>query len=522
MADKDTVRVIAENDLEAFIKLVHPKRVLGGVHSELIQWLTRKDKKSHQLVLLPRDHQKSAIAAYWVAWHITRNPAVRILYISSTSNLAVKQLKFIKDILTSDIYRFYWPEMVNKDEAKREKWTETEISVDHPLRKLENVRDPTVFAAGLTTNVVGLHCDKAVLDDVVVDETAYTEEGREKTRSQYSLLSSIEGTEADELTVGTSYDPNDLYDDQINMEIELYNDEGELISSEPLYEVFERQVEDRGDGTGQFLWPKQMRSDGKYFGFDEKILARKKAQYLNKSKFYAQYYNDPNAIQDGAIKPEYFQYFERAHVYRAEGRWYYRGTRLNVFASIDFAYSTSKGADYTSIVVVGVDAQNNIYVLDIDRFKTGDISEYFRHILAMHRKWDFRKLRAEITAAQEAIVKELKTAYIRPYGLSLSIDENRPTRSQGTKEERIAATLNHKYQNLQMWHYQGGNCQILEEELVLARPAHDDVKDALAAVCEITIPPSSGFGGRLPHEQLQTKTAAFVAENTHKRFGGIL
>lgn len=521
MADKDQIRLIAENDLEAFIKLVHPKRVLGAVHSELISWLTRQERKSHQLVLLPRDHQKSAIAAYYVAWEITRNPAVRVLYISSTSNLAVKQLKFIKDILTSDVYSFYWPEMIRDQEAQREKWTETEISVDHPKRKSENVRDPTVFAAGLTTNVVGLHCDIAILDDVVVDETAYTEEGREKTRSQYSLLSSIEGTEARELAVGTRYDPNDLYNDLISMEIEEYGEDGEVIAADPLYEVFEKEVEDRGDGTGQFLWPRQMRTDGKFFGFDEKILARKKAQYLDKSKFYAQYYNNPNAIEDGAISSETFQYFKREHVYRTEGRWYYQGRRLNLFAAIDFAYSTAKGADYTSIVVIGVDADNNIYVLDIDRFKTGDISEYFRHILHLFQRWDFRKLRAEITAAQEAIVKELKSSYIKQYGLSLSIDENRPTRSQGTKEERIAATLNHKYQNRQMWHYQGGNCQALEEELLLARPPHDDIKDALASACEIAVPPSKGFGGGF-NPMGSSRVATFVSENTHKRFGGVL
>ena len=46
-----------------------------------------------------------------------------ILYISSTANLAEKQLKAIKDILTCDIYSRYWPEMVNTDEGKRERWT---------------------------------------------------------------------------------------------------------------------------------------------------------------------------------------------------------------------------------------------------------------------------------------------------------------------------------------------------------------------------------------------------------------
>jgi hypothetical protein len=41
-----------------------------------------------------------------------------------------------------------------------------------------------------------------------------------------------------------------------------------------------RSVEENGDGTGEFLWPRQQRRDGKWFGFDAKILAKKRGQYL--------------------------------------------------------------------------------------------------------------------------------------------------------------------------------------------------------------------------------------------------
>ena len=153
LSKKDQIRQIAENDLLAFINLVHPNRVLGAIHEEVISWWTRQDAKTHQILLLPRDHQKSALVAYRVAWWITKHPDTRVLYISATANLAEKQLKFIKDILTSHIYQYYWPEMVNESKFDREKWNENEISVDHPLRKSENVRDPTVFTAGLTTTV---------------------------------------------------------------------------------------------------------------------------------------------------------------------------------------------------------------------------------------------------------------------------------------------------------------------------------------------------------------------------------
>lgn len=513
---EDIVRQIkakAEADLEAFIRLVHPQRHLGQVHKDFIGWLTRKNAKTHLMGLLPRDHMKSAIAAYWVAWHITKNPTIRVLYISSTANLAEKQLGFIKQIITSDIYRKYWPEMVNPDEGKREKWTGSEISVDHPLRRKEAVRDPTVFTGGLTTSLTGMHCDIAVLDDVVVQENAYTEEGRGKVRSQYSLLSSIEGAESLELVVGTRYHPKDLYSELLSKQVEEFSDDGDLVESDKLYEVFERVVEDsiNRDGSGVFLWPRDSRPDGKQFGFSAKILAKKRAQYLDKTQFYAQYYNDPNDVSTSAISREYFQYYDRTKIRRENGNWYLNGNKVNIFAAIDFAYSKRQTADYTAIIVVAIDAKTNYYVLEIDRFKTGLISEYFKHILDLHVKWDFRKIRCEVTAAQEVIVKDLKESYIRPYGLSLAVEEHRPTKQDGRKEERIEATLQPKYANRQIWHYQGGNNEVLEEELTLQNPAHDDVKDALASVVPICVPPTSDRMRRGALDQM-------VFNN---RFGGV-
>jgi hypothetical protein len=506
----DEIRFRAENDLEAFIRLVAPKQVLGAVHVELIRWMTRKNRKDHQLVLLPRDHQKSRMIAYRAAWEITRRPDIRILYISATANLAEKQLKFIKDILTSPIYKRYWPEMVHPDEGKREKWTNSEMSIDHPKRKEEGVRDPTVFTGGLTTGLTGLHCDVAILDDTVVFENAYTNEGRDKVLSQYSLLASIEGAGSEEWVVGTRYHPKDLYGELISMAEPIFNDDGEEIGDESVYEVFKREVEDVGDGSGTFLWPKQMRSDGKWFGFDRKEWERKRAKYLDRSQFRAQYYNDPNDVTDAPISRDLFQYYEKKWLTRQGGRWYFKGQRLNVFASIDFAYSRSVRADYTALVVIGIDSASNIYVLDIGRIKTDRISDYYDLIIEKHIYWDFRKLRAEVNAAQQAIVKELKYSYLIPNGIALSVEENKPSRQDGSKEERIEAILNHRYEDGTIWHYMGGECQNLEEELVLRKPPHDDIKDALAAVIEIAVPPLSSH-----------KTATPTNVISHPRFGGI-
>ncbi len=502
IADKAGVRSLAEADLVTFIRLIAPNRVLGDIHVEMIRWWERADGLDNQLVLLPRDHQKSAMIAYRTAWWITRNPETTILYVSATADLAEKQLKFVKDILTSDTYQRYWPEMVSPDENKREKWSMDEISVDHPKRKAEGVRDPTLKAVGLTANTTGLHCNVAVLDDVVVPGNAYTEIGRDQVKAFYSQLSSIETTGAKEWVVGTRYHPDDLYKELIDMREEFYDPATDEDVDRAVYEVFERQVE----RDGEFLWPKQRRTDGKTFGFDERELARKKAKYLDITQFYAQYYNNPNSVENALIDAGKFQYYERANLRNIGDAWYLGDELLSVFAAIDFAYTVSDRADYCAVVVVGVDSRGNIFILDIDRFKTNKISVMYTKVLALYRKWRFKKFRAEVTAAQSLIVTQFKD-YMKQQNVLFVIDEHRP---QKNKEERMAAALEPRYSNNVIWHYKGGNCQTLEEELLLAHPEHDDIKDCLAAVCDIAT---------VPTRKSKSSTEGQVKFNS--RFGGV-
>jgi hypothetical protein len=506
---KDEIIQAAEDDLLTFIKLIAPHRVLGLCHEELIKWWTRDEAGDHQMALIPRDHQKSTMVAYRVAWEITRDPTITVLYISATSGLAEKQLKFIKDILEHPKYRRYWPDMVHINEGKRERWTNAEIMVDHPERKREGIRDATIFTAGLTTSITGLHCNIAVLDDVVVNENAYTNEGRRKVESQYSLLASIETTDAREWIVGTRYHPKDLYGTLINTTRDIVNEGGEVVDSEPVYEVWQKQVEDMGDGSGEYLWPRQQRGDGKWFGFNAQVLATKRAKYLDRTQYHAQYYNNPNDPGNEAIGSEYFQHYNREMVSKRDGKWTYNGKPLAIFASIDFAYSLRATADYTVIVVVGVDHDGNIYVLDIKRKRTNKTAEYFNMVREAHLKWGFKKIRAEVTAAQSIIAERMRDD-IRQDGLVLSVEDFRPVRSMGTKEERMLHELKPRYENRSIWHFHGGLCEDLEQELIQHNPAFDDIKDALTSVMGII---------RIPHNMgLMRKKSNIL---THSRFGGV-
>ena len=501
------------NSLYAFACAVEPHRVWGECHIDLFNFWQESDidEVDNTLALMPRDHQKSHALAVRCAWEIYRNPAITIIYLSATSSLAERQLLDIKNIMESRYFRRLSPEMINKDEGKRNMWNTKEIAVDHPIREAEGVRDPTVSTCGLTTNTTGWHCIFLAKDDVVVPDNAYTIEGRKKVESGCSQFASILTTGGKECAVGTRYHPKDHYCTMKAMTEAVRDDDDEIVDERNVYAVHERQVET----DGVFLWPRSGRkSDGKMFGFNFRELDRKKAKYIDRLQFFAQYYNNPNDIENRAVNRGNFQYYKREHVSMQQGYWYYKSRKLNVYASMDFAYSLRKKADWTCIVVFGIDFEFHVYVLDIVRFKTVSTATYFRNFQDMLVKWEFSRLRAEVSAAQAVIVSSLKTK-AGEEGVHCKIDEHRPNKSDGAKKERIDAALVPRYEEGKIFHYKGGLCTYLEEEILLDNPEHDDISDTLAAGL-------SSEHIRKPRRPSKADEQQRAAPTTqyHSRFGG--
>lgn len=523
----EQLRERCTNSLFKFACAVEPHREYGDCHRDLFDFWQQSEINDidNTLSLLPRDHQKSHCLAVRCAWEIYRNPAITIIYVSATSGLAERQLVDIQNILESRYFRQLSPDMIHMDKGKRSMWNTTGISVDHPDREKEGVRDPTVATAGLTTNTTGWHCEFLAKDDVVIPENAYTIEARKKVEANCSQLASVLTTGGTECAVGTRYHPKDHYATLKSMVESVHDEEtGDVVNERAVYAVHERQVET----NGVFLWPRRARaSDGHMYGFNWAELARKKAKYKDRLQYFAQYYNNPNDLENRSVEREQFQYYKREHIYMYHGNWFYGkngkgydghdGRRLNVYAAMDFAFSKSKRADYTCIVVFGIDWEFKVYVLDIVRFKTNKTSVYFNNFKDMLIKWEFTKLRAEVTAAQEVIVQSLKDS-VSTEGMHCKIYPHRPNKYDGAKEERMEAALLPKYDDGSILHFQGGLCTYLEEEILLDNPEHDDIKNTLADGL------SSDYikKPRRPSRAEEESTRRFgQKEQYHSRFGGM-
>ena len=141
-------------DLEFFARLVNPGYMYRSVHKDIFRWMQEYSLygqggalTNNKLIMLPRAHLKSHMVATWCAWIITKHPEVTMLYVSATAELAETQLYAIQNILGSSLYQRFFPEYINPQEGKRDKWTSKKINVDHPKRAKEGIRDATVATA---------------------------------------------------------------------------------------------------------------------------------------------------------------------------------------------------------------------------------------------------------------------------------------------------------------------------------------------------------------------------------------
>ena len=520
LSKRDEATQVLESDLYAFAKYINPHYMYGDIHEEIFRWISDPKARDDQLLLMPRAHLKSHCIAVWCVWQITRDPTTTIVYLSAGDDLAKIQISAIKAMITGERYRTLWPEMLDREEGKRDTWTAMGFNVEHPQRKEMGIGDLTITVKTVKANSTGLHCSHLIYDDIVVPQNAYTETGRKEVRLAVSQFASVANTGAITKAVGTRYHPRDIYYDfkeaMSPVWVKDYYGEGkgEFIGEEKVWDVKEYIAETSGgELTGVYLWPRETNPyDGKKYGFDAPELAKKRAKYHSvgeQSQFRAQYYNDPNDPASERVNRDAIQYYKREDVTNTSGVWEINGYRMNLYAAMDVAWTQNKDSDYTAIAVVGITSDWDVYILDLVRFKTDDFDIYYREVVGLHQQLGFRKLRVESNAGGHLVANEIKRL-VKSNGGNLIIDAKASTTNMGKKEERHHTSLIPRVKNGNVKFYKGGLTSVAIEEIVLSKPPHDDLKDVLTQCIEIGTAPSKS-------NEIYNKV---VPIKFNRRFGG--
>ena len=133
-------------------------------------------------------HNSLQIHRWRVLWEIGKNPNLRVLLLSATSQLPEKMLSGIKaDIEHNPFVQAVFPHLRPGRKAGQQRWSNDAIHVE----RADNLTDPSIECAGLTTKILGSRKDLIVVDDLLNTENTLTQYMRQQVwdRVQAEALS---------------------------------------------------------------------------------------------------------------------------------------------------------------------------------------------------------------------------------------------------------------------------------------------------------------------------------------------
>lgn len=191
----------ALNNIRYFVKEVLGYQLTGFHEKRFLLQLHHRET----LILAPRGHGKSTICTITFSiWRIIHAPDIRILIVSNT---AAQAESFLREIRTQLTQNEALTSIFGSSLGPR--WSQEEIIVSARRRI---AKEATVTAMGVGGPIITKHYDMIILDDMINEENARTEEQREKMKVWYykSLLPCLEPNGEIHI-LGTRYHPYDLY-----------------------------------------------------------------------------------------------------------------------------------------------------------------------------------------------------------------------------------------------------------------------------------------------------------------------
>lgn len=427
---------------------------LAPFHKQLCKIVTDNRHKK-KLILVPRGHLKSTLITIgYSLFSIVNNPNIKILIRNATWQMAVDFVTEVKNHLTKneDLIRLYGNLAENPTE-----WSQDRVTLK---RNDTNIKGPTLWATGIESNLVGAHPDLIIDDDLVNRDNVSTTEQQQKVILRYKDTLDLLEPGGQYIVIGTRWSEGDLYSWIMDKDNQVYHN----------YDIFILRAYEGDLETGSDfvpLWPDK---------FSRKELLtrlREKGWY----EFSSQYLNDPIPDKDATFQTEWFQYYDKEEV---------RGRTLTKIITVDPAISTDKSADFTAIIVCGIDQFSNIFILDIVRghFTPNQI---INNLFTLSEIYHPDKIGIEMVAYQKALAYSLKDEMQRR-GRYLPIFEVQP--QERSKDERIRG-LQPQYANRKVFHLKEHPLTLyLEGELkAFPRGSKDDLIDSLSYQLDLLYPP---------------------------------
>ncbi len=229
------IRTVAEKNLFFFTKGILNRHFLTGhFHKDVCDWL-QVCPPFRKLLLMPREHAKTAIVAGGLPPHIVIQPAetniyfpglkgteCRILLCGETMKMAQKNLRVIEaEFEANKLFRVLWPHCIWPGRAKSmsKSWNSEEMIVPRDTE----FPDPTIRAIGVDGAVTGSRPNVEIKDDIISLKAANSDvemagalEWHKVSRALLDTYEIETGLQSLEYLIGTRWAVFDLYSHTID------------------------------------------------------------------------------------------------------------------------------------------------------------------------------------------------------------------------------------------------------------------------------------------------------------------
>lgn len=212
------------------------------VHFKIARFLESQWRNDLPRILLMafRACGKSTLMGLFCAWILMGNPNLRILVISADHALARKMVRNVKRI----IEKHPMTRHLTPHDAGDSEWAGDRFTV---VREQE-LRDPSMLARGITSNLTGARADVIICDDVEVPRTSGNAHKRMDLREKLAELNYILNPDGAQIYIGTPHCFHTIYADEPR---------SELGEETPFLDQFARMKVPIMDEAGNSAWPER-------------------------------------------------------------------------------------------------------------------------------------------------------------------------------------------------------------------------------------------------------------------------
>jgi len=359
-----------QNDFMAFVKHMWPEFIEGSHHKKIADKFNRiaKGELKRVIINMPPRHTKSEFSSFLLpAWMIGRDPKLKIIQSTHTTELAVRFGRKAKTLMDTEEYKQVFNTRLRQDSQAAGKW-ETEQGGEY-------------FAAGVGSAITGRGANLLIIDDPHSEQDALNVDALERAYEWYTSGPRQRLQPGGTIVlVMTRWNTKDLTGKLLQAQKESKADQWEIIEFPAIMP------------SGEPVWPE-------FWKLDE--LEGVKAS-LSIGKWNAQWMQNPTSEEGALIKREWWQKWEGD-----------QPPHLNhVIQSYDTAFMKKETADYSAITTWGVfykneDSGPQLILLDAIKDRL-EFPELRRVALEQYKYWDPETVIIEGKASGLPLTYELR------------------------------------------------------------------------------------------------------------------